>query len=148
MFAEYIKTSARIYNDSNDATVKHCVKKGLDAALRQYADRAVEVKRVSKAAAEAAHKLGLSLENLRILGWGEQAHYDIGRNILHWEHFVPVGQLLREILSNPENTEEILSKAEVVWILKEEDSRLTQAGYRTKRPDAEAAYKEVLIELF
>ncbi len=95
---------------------------------------------VSKAA-----RLGL---DLRTLGWHKQPKFDAGRKIFHFEHGVTVSEL-RELCMRQRTAHGVLrvltTKPRIVRILKKEYRRLTNLGYRSKRPDLEAAYLQAGI---
>ncbi|WP_158020980.1 hypothetical protein [Methylorubrum extorquens] len=114
---------------------------------------------VSAAAQSKADEMGLL--HLSNYHWVDQAimePYAVGKGlrrnelkVFHWEHTQPVGELVRRMhaLHNPTaaSIEAILKEAGVAWILKEEDDRLTRAGFRTKRADWRECYKQVGIDL-
>jgi hypothetical protein len=82
--------------------------------------------------------------------WHEQQRFDPGRKQFHFEHVVPVG-VLRERCKACANAEAIgavlATEIRIAWILKEEDAVLTQLGFRSKRPDPDAAYEAAGIKL-
>lgn len=47
--------------------------------------------------------------------------------------------------SSKEEVENVLSRAKTIWILREEDQRLSSLGYKSNRPDPEKAYKDAGI---
>ena|GEM_PF-942559 len=107
---------------------------------------------VSIAARDRAAALGLS--DLREYHWDEQPHRmkDHGREIFHWDHFVPVSQLQRQLeeqgaLATQERTFGILRRARIAWILKAEDEDLTRRGFRSHRDNPYKAYDDVKISL-
>jgi hypothetical protein len=75
------------------------------------------------------------------------------RSTYHLEHFLPIAVLRTRLMKieNPtqDNVEECLRTAQIakVWILKEEDDRLTAAGKRYKRDDPVQAYRDAKIEI-
>jgi hypothetical protein len=101
----------------------------------------------SEAALELARGLGVDLHSAN---WHDQHRFDPGRKQFHFEHVVPVG-VLRErckACSTPEDIGAVLAnEIRLAWILKEEDAALTRLGYRSKRPDPEAAYRAAGIKL-
>lgn len=102
---------------------------------------------VSEAAASWAEDLKVDLSQMT---WHDQPSFDAGREWFHVEHMVPVSDIRKvcfEASSVGEIVEILKTKLRVVWILKEEDDRLTQRGYRSKRVNPEQAYKEAGIEL-
>jgi hypothetical protein len=76
---------------------------------------------------------------------------DVGRATFHFEHTVPVSSLLNELLALSAPTvqaiETIIAKAEVSWITKHEDKRLTALKLRHKREDPTIAYDAADIVL-
>ena len=84
--------------------------------------------RVSEAAQALASKKGLG--DLRAYRYTDQpvAMRDPGRAIFHWEHIIPTSDMVNSILALDEPTiasiGDVLIKAQVAWITKEEDKRL------------------------
>jgi hypothetical protein len=102
---------------------------------------------VSRATFERARNLGVELTNKF---WHDQHKFDNGRKIFHFEHINPVVIIREACLGAPSASailEVLLTRLRIAWILKEEDYRLTTLGYKSNRPDAEAAYREANIEL-
>ena len=108
---------------------------------------------VSRKAAEKANQLGIDLQTLRSTRWEQQTTklQDPARNIFHFEHFVPAGDMAKKILDMNERSVpkivEILASAEIAWILKEEDKELTKLGFRKNRADPRACYDKAQILL-
>jgi hypothetical protein len=103
--------------------------------------------RVSINADSAAQSIGV---DLRLVDWHDQPKFDPGRKLFHMEHVIPVLDV-RNSCSLATSKEDVLavikSKIVIAWILKEEDYRLSQLGFRSKRPDPWAAYLAAGIEL-
>lgn len=105
------------------------------------------VPRVSRAAQTRADELGLG--DLSQFNWGHQRGpmKDPTREIFHWEHVVPVSDMVKALLAlddpAPSAIVPILMRAEIAWILKSEDKLLRRSG----RPDPRAAYLAAGIEL-
>lgn len=101
---------------------------------------------VSLAAKAEADRRGV---DLRRMGWHDQHRFDPGRGTFQWEHIVPVGVVRNSCLEAQTSSDiaEILKTARVAWILKDEDRRLTSLGYRSVRPDPDAAYRAAGITL-
>jgi hypothetical protein len=74
---------------------------------------------------------------------------DKGRKTFHWDHFVTIKELRKALLGLDRPTEEqarqILRRASVAWILKREDRRLNELGFRADRPNPHAAYRKAGI---
>jgi hypothetical protein len=103
--------------------------------------------KVSKSAKREALKIGVDLSQMN---WHDQGRFDRGRSMFHWEHMVPVKSIREKCrqASSEEQVLEILMTAPcVVWILKSEDTILTQLGFRSNRDNPEAAYLKAGIEL-
>ena len=86
-------------------------------------------------------------------------HFDDGKKVpggkaalgIHWEHWLPVAEMKAKLLilpdPTPEACAEVLSEARLCWVMKWEDERLSQLGFRIRRPDPEAAYRAAGIEM-
>jgi hypothetical protein len=107
---------------------------------------------VSKAAQDEADRLGL--KSLTEYRWEDQTKKsgmnDKKRKIFHWEHYYPVEQIIKDLLSlsdlDKESIYKVIKKTEIVWILKEENKKLDKK-YKSFRPDPSKSYKEVGIDL-
>jgi hypothetical protein len=101
---------------------------------------------VSKAALEKADSIGI---DLYCQNWHDQGRFDPGRVVFQWEHVVPVSAVREVCRKNPVEAAvtEALKRIRVAWILKSEDVKLTRLGYRSNRPDPDAAYIHAGIEL-
>lgn len=101
----------------------------------------------SQAACEKASELGIKIFEMH---WHNQCRDDPGRRTFHWEHMVPV-RTIREECRKASTASEVLdiltTRLCIVWILKSEDAELTRLGYRSKRDDPKAAYREAGITL-
>jgi hypothetical protein len=82
--------------------------------------------------------------------WHSQSSFDAGRKVFHWEHVDPVSSI-QEACEAAKSEEEVLGilnrRLRIAWILKEEDQELKQLGFRSKRPDPDAAYLAAKIVL-
>lgn len=103
-----------------------------------------------------AHEAGLArgLSDLRQFHWDDQPYKmgDRGRILFHWDHFVPVAQLFRELTSlpataTPEDAHRILRRARIAWISKEETVQLSRNGFSAYRANPYEAYRSAGIEL-
>lgn len=97
-----------------------------------------------KAAARRKKKIDLWSRN-----WHNQGTFDRGRRVFHLEHFVPVSAIREACLGERSETgilELLRTRLQIVWILKAENAKLTKLGYRSRRPDPEAAYRAAGIE--
>jgi hypothetical protein len=86
--------------------------------------------------------------DLSALTWGYQPSVDPGRETFALEHFRPVSQLRDRCLalSSAEQVLDVLvNELEVVWVLRTEDNKLNELGYRSNRPSPELAYKDAGI---
>ncbi|MGH2975986.1 MAG: hypothetical protein ACRDLL_14125 [Solirubrobacterales bacterium] len=101
---------------------------------------------VSVAAKAEADRRGV---DLRQMDWHHQHRFDRGRLMFQWEHVVPVRSIRKDCLAASSLTAvaNVLETARVAWILKEEDRRLTDLGYRWERPDPDDAYRQARITL-
>jgi hypothetical protein len=102
---------------------------------------------VSKAAHGRASRLGI---DLCTQGWHGQPKFDAGRKVFHFEHCVTVAEL-RRLCMEQRSVRDVLrvlsTKPRTVWVLKEEDRRLTAQGHKSNRPDPLAAYRKAGIAL-
>ncbi len=106
--------------------------------------------RISAAALREAERLGI--RDAASWRWRDQAKYDRGRKVFHFEHKEPVSQMRNKLLQADgevtlADVKETLRKSSVVWILKEEDRRLTANGHASRREDSDAAYCAAGIEV-
>ncbi|WP_146071511.1 hypothetical protein [Bosea lathyri] len=124
--------------------------RGTLAAMLRWMARDLEryvVPGVSRAAQARADELELG--DLSKFHWGHQraAMKDPTREIFHWEHVVPVSDIVQALVAlenpMPSTIAPILMRAEIAWILKSEDKVLRRRG----RPDPRAAYVAAGIEL-
>jgi len=103
--------------------------------------------RVSLGADSEARRMGI---NLRLMDWHDQPSFDPGRKVFHMEHVIPVVNIRKSCcsaMSQGEVLDILRTLIVIAWILKEEDRRLTQLGFRNNRPDPSAAYRAAGIEL-
>ena len=112
--------------------------------IRKYSDLAIP--QVSLAAQVEAGRLGVNLRDMR---WQDQPRFDPGRQTFQWEHVETIGAIRNKCLaaSSAQEIEKHLDDIRVAWILKSEDRRLTEGGYRTTRVDPDEAYREAGITL-
>jgi hypothetical protein len=103
---------------------------------------------VSREALALSEQLGVDLCQLT---WHQQQtrkRVDERWAALHREHVVPI-LALRNACASADGVDEAIGEIDrllhIAWITKDEDRRLTAAGYRKTRP--ETAYAEVGIEL-
>ena len=106
---------------------------------------------------EKAYKQAMDTLNIdpRMVRWSEQAIklQDPKRATYHLEHLLPVSEMIRRLKALGDNPSDeailkIVKLANVVWILVEEDTALTLAKYRSKRPlNPLDAYAEVGITI-
>lgn len=102
---------------------------------------------VSTQAANLAEGLNIDLAKQT---WQTQTKFDPTRAVFHFEHFHPVGEIRALCLSAEsvsEITQIILDRLRVAWITKDEDKRLRELGFSTKRPHPTAAYEAAAITL-
>jgi len=101
----------------------------------------------SVAAQDFASSSGIDLTGKT---WHDQHHFDPKRRIFVVEHKRTVGSI-RELCIQAEAEDrilEILTKEIcAVWVLREEDDRLTRLGFRVRRPDPDDAYRQAGIEI-
>lgn len=110
----------------------------LDHACRQL--ECFVVPEVSVRAAEEAAAQGLP--DIRGFTWSDQVNRmrDVGREVFHWEHVLPVAEMKRRLLDPKEcctaqDVEKIIASVDIAWILKTEDAMLTANGFLHRRPD-------------
>jgi hypothetical protein len=108
----------------------------------------VRAPEVSEAALREAKRR--KVENIHEKTWHSQSSFDAGRKTFHWEHVDPVSaiQEATEAAVSEKQVFEILNRRlRIAWILKKEDKKLKKLGFRSKRPDPEAAYLAAKIVL-
>jgi hypothetical protein len=102
---------------------------------------------VSRAALKEATNIGI---DLCLKSWHDQPRFDRGRKNFHLEHYIPVSDIRQECLDAKTELKilkTLKNRLRVVWILKSEDAKLTQLGFRSKRRDPKIAYRNAGIEL-
>jgi hypothetical protein len=101
--------------------------------------------RASVAALEKAREM--ELPDIRQFHWCDQKGKmrDPHRSIFHWEHIMPVENIVSGVLGEVsiEGIARVLMTAEIAWILKEENERLTHKG----RVDPVEDYRQAGIVL-
>lgn len=126
----------------------------MSQVIRKYHDvviPALVAPAVSEGAMELAEARGIDLQSM---SWGDRTSFNGSRKQFHLEHYYPVGRAVEDMLNATRiaHDDEVMviltGKAlQVAWILKEEDQRLSAAGFRHRRPDPRAAYAMVGITL-
>jgi hypothetical protein len=135
-----IQTGIEQYNICEDKKEKAGIKYGTKMLIRQI----ITKKYWSVNALKVAQENNIPLD----LDWPKQSKYDPGRKMLLMEHKNPLEEMWKKLIAEPEKTTEILNKENViVWVTREEDNKLTELGYRSKRPDSDKAYREAGIKL-
>jgi hypothetical protein len=145
-FIEILKVIIPIYKNNKKSV--H-IKKILVFTVRML--EYVSTVKVSEAAQKEANRLGLG--PLNKYRWEEQTRKnkmnDKNRKIFHWEHYYPVEQIIKELLSikkvEDASIYKVIKKTEIVWILKEENKKLDKK-YKSFRPNPNLAYKKSGIE--
>jgi hypothetical protein len=102
---------------------------------------------VSEAARREAERIGVDLYTHT---WRSQSSFDRGRKVFHWEHVDPISCIQKACVraGDAEAVRSLLqARLRIAWILKREDRFLTQLGFRSNRPDPEAAYRAAKIVL-
>jgi hypothetical protein len=121
------------------------INESINEDIKKYTDLIPPGK--SKSADQKANNIGIELCKQ---GWHDQPKFDYKRQIFQFEHFYTV-KLIREKCLKALSEEEIanvLDKySKVIWILKDEDKKLTSLGYRSERENPIIAYEEAGIEL-
>lgn len=126
------------------------LRESIGVDIRKLCDMAIPAVRrpeISVAAAAAAAALGIDLATET---WQSQPRFDPGRAVFHYEHCTPVGMLVLQVIDAAHSGEivAVLDRGlRLAWITKAEDARLTQLGFKHKRPDSDAAYAEAGIAL-
>jgi len=102
---------------------------------------------LSENAKKTAESKNIDLINLN---WHTQSKVDPSRRIFHLEHFFPVRETRNKCLQSkgPEEVDQVLlNDVKICWILKSEDAKLTDLGYRSTRPDPYLAYEKAGIKI-
>ncbi|MFC1513450.1 hypothetical protein ACFL5P_00400 [candidate division KSB1 bacterium] len=128
----------RWYNSVLDRACRH---------MEYFIKPCVSVKAYQKAQA-------LGLGDIRRFEYSQRNKIKVSNiKVFHFEHVFPVGDMRKKLLSvkNPtsEAVEEVLEKADIAWVLVEEDKKLISLGYNSHRPDNPwDAYREAGIEIY
>ncbi len=77
---------------------------------------------------------------------------DPNREMFHWEHYTTVDEMTREIYSLDEDPvlsdiAAVLRRARIVWILKSENGKLSEAKAGSRRANPAQAYEGAGITL-
>lgn len=144
-FADAIWAKVSLLKETTlSASERRRVLESIDGDIRKCTD--LLVPRVSRAARETA---GLLQVDLTRMGWHDQPRFDPGRTIFHLEHFYPVGAVRNRCLTATSQSDigDVLGSAKVAWILKVEDRKLSDLGFKNLRPDPDEAYRKAGIAL-
>jgi hypothetical protein len=142
--AQAMSEMVRQYKGASPALKKyyHVSLKWMARELEQFA-----MPRVSVAAQVLANETALG--DLRRYQWRDQPTKmkDPQRKTFHWEHVLPVSDIVKRLVELPDPTPEaiasVLTDAQVAWITKEENKRLPRSG----RANPLECYKQARIEL-
>ncbi|MBX3198866.1 MAG: hypothetical protein KF894_12090 [Labilithrix sp.] len=132
-------------NSAEDAATKRYCRRVLHLVVRETRTPVY----VSNRAQRLATKMGLG--DLRNYGWYQQRTkmQDPERKLFAWEHVVTVKDLTEQLLAlkdpTPHRARRILRQARVAWILRSENERLNELGFRQSRP--RDAYERANIKL-
>lgn len=121
------------------------INESISEDIKKYTDLITPGK--SKNADERARIIGIELCSQ---SWHDQPKFDNKRQIFQYEHYYTVKSIREKcLIANSEvEIENILEKySKVIWILKDEDKKLTALGYRSDRDNSAIAYKEAGIEI-
>ena len=145
-FARSVFAKSQLLNSSGLRTSRERlhVREAIGFDVRKYSDFLVPT--ASDAALILAAELGVEL---RTLAWRDQPRVDPGRKRFLLEHVLPVAEVRERCreAATEDDVAECLKQVRVAWILREEDDRLTELGYRTDRPDPAVAYQDAGISL-
>ena len=136
------------HRSADDEYAKHVLHVVLNTLIRHAPRQHLYV---SRAAQVEARRRGLG--DLAAYDWYDQVKKmgDKGRKVFAWDHFFPVAELRRQLDALEAPTErsvrKILRRSSIAWILKVEDRRLNELGFRQTRPDPHAAYAKAGIRL-
>lgn len=134
-----IRSIYRLSNNKNERLYNNVIK----AVFRSYTDNKT-VDYVSEKALKKAKELGIDLYNMT---WLNQTKFDPKRKIFHYEHCNPIKQLRLAVLNTNEDTQKILKRDIVCWMLKEENQALNDNKFRDDRPGGwENCYKKCGIK--
>lgn len=140
-----IRQIAVSYNQTKaDKQCEKHFRRMLSVTIRNATEHPSFTIEASKAARLKATELGIPLEKMT---WANQPRWDKGRKIFAYEHMVPVNVMMRAVMANPEQAEAVLRGARVAWILRTEDQKLNDAGFKSDRDDPVKAYESVGIEV-
>lgn len=114
----------------------------LQHLIRKYHDMLEDDRPPSASAAALALALSVPVD-LLTLTWRKQTHFDPGRMLFHFEHLVPVSEIIRRCgtVNTAAEVRGVLDGSLTsVWITKQENAQLDALGYKSCRPDPRAAY--------
>lgn len=137
-----------LYKTADNRTDRSIARGLMRKIVNKYTDRPPSL--ASKKALELAQQHGQNIFEMR---WSHRNRCGkiSGKPALMWEHTTPNSNLCDELLAcEDENAirQKLKNYSGVCWITREEDDRLNQAGYLTKRPGGwEACYQLVGIEV-
>lgn len=126
------------------------LRESIGVDVRKFCDMAIPAARRPEISVEAAARAAALGVDLAVETWQSQPRFDPGRTVFHYEHLTPVAMLVQQVIDAPDAGEivAVLDRGlRLAWITKAEDARLTQLGYKHKRPDPDAAYAEAGIAL-
>lgn len=115
------------------------IKSTLNTLLRKWHDYE-NPHFVSVMALDKSKELNVNLWEQR---WTQQPKFDKGRKMFTLEHKYPVADMIKDMIANPNNIEEIFKSGEFGWILKSEDAKLKTHN----RGDHTAMYEEAGIKI-
>ena len=146
MYAKTIHAKAKALNEIElGPDEQKRLRESIDDDIKKYSNFLIP--RVSAKAAARARKTKLDLTSKN---WHDRRDFGEGRKEFHFEHVTPVSQLRASCIAAGSKNEvaNILRKhLRVAWILKTEDKKLTDLGFRTERPNPVRAYRDAGIKL-
>lgn len=144
--SKVIRLMAEEYGALTDPIDRRHVRIQISKSIRNATDHPSFKIYISAGAKMLAEQKGIDLASMT---WANQvqSRFDPGRQNFAYEHMVPVKNLVYAVLDEPCRAEEILRKAVIVWVTRDENERLNRLGYAHKRTDPLKCYEEAGIEV-
>ena len=136
-----VESIKNAYKKIKDIKYKKYYTASLNRLLRAFSNE-VAVTCVSKAAKIEALKRKIDLTKMT---WDNQNEFDLHRQIFHYEHCIPIDQLVEKILNTNDTIESVLKDNFVCWTLVTE-SKMLDTKYKKYRKNWKKCFAEFNIK--